>query len=118
MTAAYSEAELDAIRAHAESEWPAECCGVVTHEGVVRGRNLRRSGVAFEIDAATLTRTRGEVRGVYHSHCDAPAVMSGADLEAARWWPAVDHVVVRVDGGVAGTVRCHGADGTVRWTSA
>ncbi len=112
----YEPRVLDQIRQHAQKAWPDECCGVVVDGGVRAGRNLRR-GAAFELDAATLIRAHGRILGVYHSHCGAPASMSAADREHARWWPAVDHVVVRVDDGLAGTIRCHGHDGALRWTS-
>ncbi len=112
----YSREVIAEIRRHGETAWPEECCGLVVEQGVVAGRNLR-GGDAFEIDAATLVAAHGRIRGVYHSHCDAPAKLSAADLEAARFWPDVDHVVVRVDAGVAGRVRCHDSDGTVRWTN-
>ncbi len=113
----YAAATLASIRAHAEAAWPEECCGLVTVDAVRPARNLE-AGARFEVDPATLVRAHGRILGVYHSHCGVPAVMSQADLAAARFWPDVDHVVVRVDDGVASTVRCHEADGTVRWTSA
>lgn len=112
----YDAPILDHIRRHAQAAWPDECCGLVVEGGALAGQNLRR-GAAFELDPATLVRAHGRIRGLYHSHCGAPAVMSAADRAAARWWPDVDHVVVRVDAGVASTIRCHAHDGTLQWTS-
>lgn len=101
--------ELDAIRAHAEREYPAECCGVLLVR-IGRGaerhlypcRNIqdelhRKDPERFPRDSRTayymshenlLEIGRRETRGyavqvIYHSHVDAGAYFSETDRRNA-----------------------------------
>lgn len=109
---------LAAVRAHGEAAWPEEACGVVVQDAVggqraLPGRNLLASPTRFELDPAVLfgVAARGErVLAFYHSHCDAPAVLSEADRRAlligdAPAWPGVEHLIVSVRGGAAVDLR-------------
>jgi proteasome lid subunit RPN8/RPN11 len=101
--------ELHRIRAQAEAEYPAECCGVVlVREGspgerlLVPCRNVqdeyhakdpekypRDSRTAYHMDPRDLLRigrTEGDgyrVRTLYHSHIDAGAYFSETDKQNA-----------------------------------
>ena len=113
-----TRAALDAMRAHAASTYPEECCGVllgaspdhvleaVPLENVQHENRQRR----FLIDppayraAEALADSRGQVlTGFYHSHPDHPARPSAFDLEHA--WPTLVYPIVAVRGGVPGDVR-------------
>ncbi|MEE8558742.1 MAG: M67 family metallopeptidase [Myxococcota bacterium] len=117
---------------HARECYPEECCGILTgafegsFERGVRCTNLqnRRHATgesaldarqAFWIDEMELLQALREaeareqrVVAVYHSHTDAGAYLSQADVSAALdadglpLWPGVGHLVVSVQGG---TVR-------------
>lgn len=104
--------ELDDIYQHAMSTYPAECCGFVTNDGVVRCVNTveeadasertRRTGFAFGArDLLRLARsfdTNAPARIIYHSHPDVGAYFSAEDRRFAvtdgqPTYP-VDHLVV------------------------
>jgi proteasome lid subunit RPN8/RPN11 len=103
----------EAIRRHAESAYPEECCGVIggTADGVhkrvravVELPNRRpdsRHNRYFAPPEAIARAERElgdqglEVIGFYHSHPDAPARPSGYDLEHATW-PWLSYVIVSV----------------------
>ena len=109
---------LAAIRAHAESTYPDECCGALigSESGAVAeafplsnttsGERRRRFLIgpetyrAAEARAAEITR---HLIGFYHSHPDHPAVPSAFDLEHA--WPNLSYVIVSVQGGRPEDVR-------------
>jgi proteasome lid subunit RPN8/RPN11 len=114
---------------HARECYPEECCGILTGppngppRDTVRCTNIQNrrhaSGEstldarhAFWIDDKELLRAieRAEGAGdcmltVYHSHTDAGAYMSDADVQAALGpdgapvWPGVGHLVVSVQQG-------------------
>jgi proteasome lid subunit RPN8/RPN11 len=97
--------ELEAIRRHAETDYPAECCGVVlvraadeTERRLLACRNIqdelhakdpqrfpRTSRTAYYIahpDLLEIGRRESEgfeVRVIYHSHVDAGAYFSETD---------------------------------------
>ena len=101
--------ELDRIRAQAEAEYPAECCGVLLARGapapdrfLLQCRNIqdelhakdptrhpRNSRTAYFIDPKDLlTIGRREVQGyrvatIYHSHIDTGAYFSPTDRQNA-----------------------------------
>ena len=102
--AAGSLPEADLLR-WAQSRLPEEACGLVLEEAgriwAVELPNVaadRRRG--FELDPGAvvdwLGRTEGpgslRIRGVWHSHPDAPAVLSGADRRGAL--PGAEHWIV------------------------
>jgi|YNPNPStandDraft_1061719.scaffolds.fasta_scaffold41714_2 proteasome lid subunit RPN8/RPN11 len=104
---------LEAIRAHAEEEYPRECCGlligrrepeaVVTAARRARNRYGKRVRDRFEMDPhdflqaeAEAARAAAEILGFYHSHPDHPAWPSPSDLLQARPWPGYFHLIVAV----------------------
>lgn len=118
MTLRLDEVGRRAMRDHAESAYPEECCGVLggTYDGgglkavqeVVRLPNARgeTSRRRYLIDPVAYRRVEGElgaagleVIGVYHSHPDAPARPSPFDL--AHAWPWLSYVIVSVEHGRA-----------------
>lgn len=118
--------------AHAAAGWPMEVCGLVARcpngtLAVRPARNLSDLPGTFLLDPAVLVAShrQGEVLiALYHSHCDAPAILSAADraaacLDGAPAWPGVALWVVPVVAGVAGPPVCYTwndalADFTVR----
>jgi [CysO sulfur-carrier protein]-S-L-cysteine hydrolase len=88
---------LQAIAAHAWSEVPNECCGLLVGGGgaivdAVPARNVLAHPARYQIDPqdhiATNRRLRGTDRtvvGAYHSHPRSPAVPSPRDLEEAHY---------------------------------
>ncbi len=105
------------IRAHAQADYPHECCGFLlgTSEGgtvtvhkTVPAANTRTDSPRnrFEIDPGQLVKVDRAARleklgvvGFYHSHPDAPAVPSNYDREHA--WPGYCYVIVSVQSGQA-----------------
>jgi proteasome lid subunit RPN8/RPN11 len=113
VTALLTETELEAIRAHAEAEYPAEACGVLLVRPGARpgaaeerrlracrniqdelhakdpGRYPRTARTAYYIaheDLLEIGRQEGqgfEVRVIYHSHVDAGAYFSETDRRGA-----------------------------------
>ncbi len=114
---------LDRIRAHAERDYPHECCGILlgrsepvaeaapgaddTRRLVLDVAPMRNAHTAspqnrFEFDprehlqVQRRGRERGlEVIGFYHSHPDHPARPSIFDLENASW-PGLSYLIVAV----------------------
>ncbi len=113
---------LDAIREHAASVYPDECCGALigapggngtsrvlealplpntTEEGARRRFLVRPADYRTAEERA---RAAGaDLIGFYHSHPDHPAQPSRYDLEHA--WPNLSYVIVAVGGGRPGDVR-------------
>ena len=108
------QAALDVLVAHARSELPAECCGLLigagaTIEEAVRAHNLAGSPTRFlldpkdHIDARREARRRGlDVLGFYHSHPRSPAFPSPIDIAEASYPDAV-YLIVSLEGAVAET---------------
>ena len=118
-----SQHHLEAMRQHAERDYPYECCGLM----LGRLENDARKVVAEtypisnarEEDAKRnrflilpeelmrgekYAREKGlDVVGFYHSHPDDAAVPSQYDLENA--WPTYSYVVVAVEKGRARDLR-------------
>ncbi len=107
-----------AIRAHAQADYPHECCGfllgtsdggdTVTVHSTMPAANTRIDSPRnrFEIDPGELVKVDRAARldklgvvGFYHSHPDAPAVPSNFDREHA--WPGYCYVIVSVHSGQA-----------------
>lgn len=99
---------LDAMRSHAEADYPEECCGVLLADAdgnlsARRCRNVqnelhaqdpvkhpRDARTAYAIDprelldlTRELDRTRGTLRAIYHSHPDVGAYFSQEDRARA-----------------------------------
>jgi proteasome lid subunit RPN8/RPN11 len=132
----FEPAQLKAVADHAESAYPAECCGLLvgTAEGarawrvrrVVPSPNLAPAGRRdrFEIDPALQLDLQRELRGsdeaivgVYHSHPDGEPTPSATDLENA-WEPGLVWLIAAVRAGRAAGTAAHlfvEADGGVRF---
>jgi [CysO sulfur-carrier protein]-S-L-cysteine hydrolase len=90
-----SRASWEAMVEHALEETPNECCGYVqardgTVEEVFRGRSMRRSRYAYELDPQSLLRANelddeGFQVGIYHSHPRSPAEPSQTDINLAHY---------------------------------
>ncbi|MGQ9897942.1 MAG: Mov34/MPN/PAD-1 family protein [Acidobacteriota bacterium] len=111
-----------AIRAHGETDYPYECCGLLLGAFAAEGRkttvevmpisNAREESAKrnrFLITPQELMRGERYARrqqldiiGFYHSHPDHPAVPSGYDLDHAL--PVYSYVIVSVMQGRAGDV--------------
>ena len=105
-----TEAALAAIYAHAQREYPRECCGIIHGpKGTAAAdravpcpniqdqlhasdpvRNPRDARTAYNLDAPDLFRLQKSLRGdtpakiVYHSHVDVGAYFSDTDQAAAQ----------------------------------
>ncbi|WP_036170339.1 C40 family peptidase [Massilia sp. 9096] len=93
---------IEAIRAHAAEEYPRECCGLVL---VVKGReryqqctNTAQGTEHFVLPAEEYADAEqlGEIIAVVHSHPNAPAQPSQADLVSCEASGLPWHIV-RVD---------------------
>jgi proteasome lid subunit RPN8/RPN11 len=110
---------LDIVRAHAQAEAPAECCGLLIGRGTaideaVPARNLADSPTRFLVDPqdhiSVLRAARGrgfDVVGFFHSHPHSAAWPSPTDVAESAYPDAV-HLIVdsegqarlfRIDGG-------------------
>lgn len=116
-------AHLKLLNAHAERDYPYECCGLLL--GSFKAAGLKQIRETYAISNAreeqakrtrflirpdellrgeTFARARElEVVGFYHSHPDHPAVPSEYDREHA--WPTYSYVVVSVLQGQVDEVR-------------
>ncbi|MCI4319129.1 MAG: M67 family metallopeptidase [Thermoplasmata archaeon] len=119
---------LVALRAHAERDYPEECCGFLVgevdpstqHRTVHRAlaaRNRvsedreRRFAIVPQDLADLEERLEPEgltVLGFYHSHPDHPALPSSFDTEHA--WPWYTYLIVRVVAGQASEMGCFELD--------
>ena len=125
---------LAEIRAHAAAEYPAECCGIVFDDGVLRCTNVQDALHAEDPDAFPRTARRAfrlaareqldlarsfdgprPARILYHSHVDARAYLSDEDLRGATFdgrplYPRLLHLVVSVHDGAAGDAVLYSLD--------
>ena len=117
------EANRLEIAAHAERDYPYECCGLLLGGFGVDGRKLvaetypisnareeeaKRNRFLIRPEELMVgekyaARKELEVLGFYHSHPDHPAVPSQYDLEHA--WPVYSYIVVSVRAGQAEDLR-------------
>lgn len=120
-----SESSIREITAHAQAEYPGECCGIVTGNDILqrvhRCRNRqdelhardpeqhpRTSREAYDLDRGEMERIASEAEGrgerviaFYHSHIDCGAYFSRMDKEVQTVFgepefPDAAHVVVSV----------------------
>ena len=117
----------DAIRHHAERDYPEECCGVLLGRVVLDGDGASRVAVEaracanarvgeakhdrYAIAPQELIAAQREARarglliiGFYHSHPDHPAEPSATDA-AEAYWPGCVYVIVSVAQGQAGEMN-------------
>jgi proteasome lid subunit RPN8/RPN11 len=105
---------LDAVIAHARTQLPNECCGLLA--GMIEGdlgrvtqhfpvRNDLASPTEYLtnprdlLDAMKATRAAGtEVLAVYHSHPASAPVPSRKDIERNTWGETAVHVIVGLGG--------------------
>jgi [CysO sulfur-carrier protein]-S-L-cysteine hydrolase len=98
-----SQAQLDDVIAHAQSDAPNECCGYMRlNDGrvdeVFRAQNLRNSPYGYEIDPKSLLAANdldddGFGVAIYHSHPRSPAEPSQTDINLA-FYPHWRYVIV------------------------
>jgi adenylyltransferase/sulfurtransferase len=127
--------------AHAQEEYPAECCGIVTEGAsgahvVHRSENIqdklhdadpethpRTSKMAYRMDDMQVMRIQskaekagGRLAAIYHSHIDVDAYFSEEDHNAATFFgePAYPGVVYPVIAVKDGRVD-RGAEKIFRW---
>jgi proteasome lid subunit RPN8/RPN11 len=118
----FDDQQLSEIRAHGESDYPHECCGLLIgrfengrkvvvetyaisnarEEEAKRNRFLIRPE-EFMHGEQYARKKRLDVIGFYHSHPDDVAVPSQYDLEHA--WPTYSYIVVSVHKGHAADLR-------------
>jgi proteasome lid subunit RPN8/RPN11 len=97
----------DELVAHARSEAPNECCGIVASNGdgdavrVYGATNKHASPLRFEIDEAELYDINKEideagwdVGAIYHSHTRTPPEPSQTDINGAARWPGSLWIIV------------------------
>ncbi|HJZ60213.1 MAG TPA: M67 family metallopeptidase, partial [Gemmataceae bacterium] len=105
---------FDAILAHARTELPNECCGLLA--GVIADdvgwvsehfpiRNDRASPTEYEsnpqdmLSAVRAMRAAGtEVLAIYHSHPTSAPVPSRTDLARNFWGETAAHVIIGMSG--------------------
>ncbi|MDI6820052.1 MAG: M67 family metallopeptidase [Candidatus Hodarchaeaceae archaeon] len=102
--------DLRAIDEHSLKCFPVECCGLLVGEranadlnveDVISAENIEESATIFEIDAEFVynaiveAESRGlALIGIYHSHPNASAHVSGRDAEFLALWPDVAWLIV------------------------
>jgi proteasome lid subunit RPN8/RPN11 len=117
------DAVAAAMRAHAETAYPYECCGAMLGRSVgpdwqvvstiamenAVGDESRRT--RYEIASRDLVsivlearRQQLEIAGFYHSHPDCPAEWSSTDLAGAHWIGA-SYAIIEVRGGRAAAIH-------------
>lgn len=117
---------LASIKAHAESAYPNECCGLLLGKSDPTGKTVmevRATQNVWQDESSDLTqkrryeispeamlaamkdgRTRGlDIIGVYHSHPDHSAIPSECDRAAA--WSQFSYAIVAVPQGKAADVQ-------------
>ncbi|MDR2100330.1 MAG: M67 family metallopeptidase [Campylobacteraceae bacterium] len=113
-----NNALIKEINAHAEAEYPFECCGIILGRlqngvkaalellGISNARDEASRHNRFLITdeefakASFYAAKKGyEILGFYHSHPDHPSIPSKYDLEHA--WPFYSYIIVAVEKGEA-----------------
>jgi [CysO sulfur-carrier protein]-S-L-cysteine hydrolase len=96
--------------AHARTEAPNECCGMVaTRDGeavqVHRATNVEASPLRFEINPQEVLALHkaiddagADLGAIYHSHTRTQPKPSQTDVNFAKLWPDVLWIIVGLDG--------------------
>ena len=102
-----SQADWEAMVAHAREDAPNECCGYARMsdgrvDEVVRGRNLRASPYGYELDPQSLLAANelddeGFGVAIYHSHPRSAAEPSQTDINLAHY-PHWRYLIVSLAG--------------------
>ena len=102
-----SQADWDALVAHAQDEVPNECCGYARMtdgrvDEVARAENLRASPYGYEIDPRSLMAANelddeGHGVAIYHSHPRSAAKPSQTDINLA-FYPHWRYLIVSLAG--------------------
>jgi proteasome lid subunit RPN8/RPN11 len=102
-----SQADWEALVAHAREDAPNECCGYARMtdghvDEVVRSQNLRNSPYGYELDPTSLLAANdlddeGFGVAIYHSHPRSPAEPSQTDINLAHY-PHWRYVIVSLAG--------------------
>ncbi len=102
-----SQADWDALVAHAQEEAPNECCGYARMsdgriDEVFRAENLRASPYGYEIDPRSLLAANdlddeGHGVAIYHSHPRSAAEPSQTDINLAHY-PHWTYLIVSLAG--------------------
>jgi proteasome lid subunit RPN8/RPN11 len=122
-----SRSAIDAIRRHAATVYPNECCGALIgnvangrdeHDAIVEVLDVRPldnvtsegprrrflvSPADYRQSETHARRVGADLLGFYHSHPDHPAEPSQYDLDHA--WPNFSYVIVSVSGGAPADLR-------------
>lgn len=103
---------LEQVLAHARSEAPNECCGVLAVQPANDGTparavavhpatNTAASPLRFEIDGLEVQKLLDEIEGaghemgcIYHSHTRTAPYPSQTDINFAANWPGVEWLIV------------------------
>jgi proteasome lid subunit RPN8/RPN11 len=100
-----TEELFEQLVAHARSEAPNECCGMIggldeSAATFYPARNRFESPMRFEIDSRDQIRINNQIDAageqllaIYHSHPKTEARPSQTDVNLAAWWPDVLWVI-------------------------
>ncbi len=100
-----TQAQRDEIIAHAQEEFPNECCGLLfgknsTAQQLLRMENVEHSPLNYRVDSRALLeafeqmdRLGLDLIGIYHSHTHSPAVPSRTDVALAGY-PDAHYLIV------------------------
>ena len=122
-----STIHLDSMRAHAEADYPHECCGGLlgTHDGenkVViktvplknhwddipgedKTRRFRVTPEDYKMLEGMATNEALMLLGFYHSHPDHPPIPSKTDLTFA--WPFFSYPILSIQNGTFESIRSY-----------
>ena len=112
-----TQADYEAIIAHAREDYPDECCGLLVGsrnlvQRLYRMVNVEHSPVTYRVDPQDLVRVFQEIDedglelvGIYHSHTRSPAYPSPTDVSYARGYPNAAYVIVSLTDRAAAVVR-------------
>ena len=101
---------FDDMVAHARSDAPNECCGIVASQDgearrVYRATNVEASPLKFVMDPRDQVRASTEIEddgldlaAIYHSHTRTAPYPSQTDINFARDWPGVLWIIVGLAG--------------------
>jgi proteasome lid subunit RPN8/RPN11 len=121
----FEAALIERIVAHAQRDFPNECCGVVAvRDGVAEAvhelENVQASPFRFEVDGLEVMRVIDEIEGagaelgvLYHSHTRSDPYPSETDVNFAANWPGVEWLIVGLRRDAEPTVRSYRIEGGV-----